>query len=300
MRFPRVWQVGSALLAVVACSDDPVSTTVTPAPSAAIRWVNAVPDTVAMDYRFVSYPSNASEPSLGFRSHSGMWRIIPEGLHQIRVFFTNTTAAGDAPAIVSQMFLDTSLALAAGKKYTAVHHGYTKAGASPKHRLIVIEDVLPTVPDGQVAVRLINAAPALGNVNLHATVGTATGGAATGTPIFSNIAAGAVTQWVNLPVATGTSTTTYRLTATAPGSTTALADALAPVGAAAVAGTPTSAPLDPIAGAQQAKSAMTVVVFGPQVAYTVRRPDGTTVTIPATTTGGIAVLLDVHPPRISP
>ncbi len=300
MRFPRVWQVGSALLAIVACSDDPVSTVVTPAPSAAIRWVNAVPDTVAMDYRFVSYPSNASEPSLAFRRSSGNWRIIPEGSHRVRVFFTNTTDAGSDPSIVSQFFVDTSLALAADKKYTAVHYGNTKAGATPKHRLLLIEDVLPTVPAGQVAFRLINAAPALGSVNLHATLGTATGGAASGTPIFSNVAAGAVTQWVNLPVATGTSTTTYRLTATAPGSTAALADALAPVGSPAVAATATSAPLDPIAGAQQAKSAMTVVVFGPQVAYTVRKPDGTTVTIPATTTGGIAVLLDVHPPRISP
>lgn len=300
MRFPRVLQVGSALLAMSACSDDPVSTIVTPAASGAIRWVNAVSDTVAMDYRFVSYPSNASEPSLAFRSHSGNWRIIPEGSHQVRVFFTNTTAAGDAPSIVSQFFVDTSLALAAGKKYTAVHYGYMKAGASPKHRLILIEDVLPTVPAGQVAFRLINAAPALGNVDVYATLGTATGGAASGTPIFSNVAAGAATQWVNVPVATGTSTTTYRLTATAPGSTAAVADALAPIGSPAVAGTPTSAPLDPIAGARQATSAMTVVVTGPQVAYTVRRPDGTTVTIPATTTGGITVLLDVHPPRISP
>lgn len=300
MRFSRVWHVGTALLAVVACSDDPVSTVVSPEASGAIRWVNAVPDTVAMDYRFISYPSNASEPSLGFRSQSGNWRIIPAGSHRVRVFFTNTTAAGTAPAVVSQIFIDTSLTLVANAKYTAVHYGYTKAGASPKHRLIMVEDVLPTVPDGQVAFRLINAAPAFGAVNLYATLGTATGGAATGTPIFSNVAAGAVTQWVNVPVATGSDATTYRLTATAPGSTAAVADALAPVGAAAVAATPSTAPLDPIAGARQSKSAMTVVVFGPRVAYTLRQPDGTTVTIPATTTGGIAVLLDVHPPRISP
>jgi len=298
MRFSRLWCVGTALLAVAACSNDPVSREISPEPSGAIRWVNAIADTVPMDFRFVGYPSNASEPSLPFRGHSGNWRIIPAGQHRVRVFFTNTTAAGATPEIVSQMFLDTLLTLEDTKKYTAVHYGFSKASASPRNRLILIEDVLPTVPDGQVAFRVINAAPALGPVSVNATLGTATGGATSGAPIFATVALGAATQWVNVPVATGTNT--YRLTATAPGSTAPLADLLGPAGAASTPAAPGTAPLNAIAGSRQARSAMTVVVFGPQVAYTVRRPDGTSVTIPATTTGGIAVLLDVHPPRISP
>lgn len=297
MRFSRV-SICGGLLAVMACSSDPVSREVAPELSGAIRWVNAVPDTVAMDYRFVDYPSNASQPSLAFMGQSGNWRIIPAGQHRVRVFFTNTTAAGDAPAIVSQMFVDTVLVLEANKKYTAVHYGYTKAGATPKQRIILIEDVLPAVPDGQVAFRVINAAPALGPVSLYAGLATGTGGAVTGTPIASNVGLGTATPWVNLPVATGTNS--YRLTATAVGATAVLADLLAPPGVSATPAAPGSGALDAIAGARQAKSAMTVVVFGPQVSYTLRRPDGTSLTIPATTTGGIAVLLDVHPPRISP
>ena len=58
--------------------------------------------------------------------------------------------------------------------------------------------------------------------------------------------------------------------------------------------------LDAIAGTQQALSALTAVVFGPQVSYTLRTPTGGSVTIPATATGAVAVLLDEHPPRISP
>lgn len=298
MQFIRVSLTGIAVFALAACNEDPVSREVAPAPSASIRWVNAVPDTVAMDYRIVDYPSNASEPSLAFRGQSGNWRIVPGGSHHIKVFFTNTTAAGATPDIVSQVFVDTTLTLEVGKKYTIVHYGYAKAGASPKQHLIVVEENLPTVGNGQIAFRAINAAPAIGAADMYATPGTVTGGATTGTPLFSSVAVGAVTAWQNLPVAAGTDS--YRLTATAPASTAALADALAPVGSPAVAATPTTAPLDPIAGARQSQSAMTAVVFGPQVAYTVRRPDGTTVTTAAGTSGGITFLLDVHPPRISP
>ena len=297
MQFTRLIFAGLVVAAVAACDEDPVSREVTPQPSAAIRWVNAVPDTVAMDYRIVDYPSNASEPNLAFRASSGNWRIVPAGAHRIRVFFTNTTAAGMMPAVVSQIFLDTTLTFEVGKKYTLLHFGYAKSSATPKQRLIVIEDDPPTPAAGQVAIRAINAAPALGAVNLHATIAAATGGAVTGTPLFSNVAPGAATAWVSVPVATGTNT--YRFTATAPGSTTALVDALAPAGSAAVAQTATTAPLDPIAGARQAQSALTVVVFGPRVAYVLRTPAGASVNVAGSAAGDATTLLDRHPPRIS-
>ena len=60
MQFTRLIFAGLVVAAVAACDDDPVSTEVTPDPSAAIRWVNAVPDTVAMDYRIVSAVSVAA------------------------------------------------------------------------------------------------------------------------------------------------------------------------------------------------------------------------------------------------
>jgi hypothetical protein len=297
MQFTRLIFAGLVVAAVAACDDDPVTTEVTPDPSASIRWVNAVPDTVAMDYRIVDYPSNASEPNLPFRASSGNWRIVPAGTHRIRVFFTNTTAAGMLPAVVSQIFLDTTLTFEVGRKYTILHYGYAKAGATPKQRLIVIPDDPPTPAAGQVAFRAINAAPATGPVDVYAAVAAATGGATTGSPLFANVAPGAATAWVSVPAATGTNT--YRLSATAPGTTTALVDVLAPVGSAAVAQTPTTAPLDPIAGARQGQSAMTVVVFGPRVAYVLRTPAGASVNVAGSATGDATTLLDRHPPRIS-
>lgn len=298
MQFQRIFLAVSAALALVACNNDPVSREVAPEPSAQVRWVNAVSDTVAMDYRFVTYPSNASQASLSFRANSGNWRRIPAGTHRVRVFFTTNTAAGAEPSIVSQVFVDTTFSLEAEKKYTILHYGFTKASATPKHRLVLIEDVLPTVPAGQIAIRAINAAPALGTVDIFASLATAIGGATTGTAALTNVAPGAVTSWTNFPVATGTSS--YRVAATAPGSTVALADLLAPPGSAAVAGTATTATLDAVAGTRQGTSALTVVIFGPQVAYVLRTPAGGSSAVAATTTGGVGVLLDVHPARISP
>jgi hypothetical protein len=309
MHFTRVLFAGLAVAGVTACSGDPVSREVAPDPFSSIRWLNAVPDTVAMDYRIVDYPSNASEPNLPFRSSSGNWRNLPPGAHHIKVFFTNTTAAGTNTSVVSQVFVDTTLTFEVGKKYTILHYGFAKAGATPKQRLIVIEDVPPSPAAGQIGLRAINAAPALGTVDVYAISAAVTGGATSGGAIFSNLAPAGVANWFGLPalpapVPPATTSNSYRVAATAPGSTAPLADALAPVGSEAVPSTTIAGvvtqPLDAIAGTQQALSALTAVVFGPQVAYTLTTPTGSTVTIPATATGGVGVLLDKHPPRISP
>lgn len=301
MQFNRMLLAICSVVAVAACSDDPISTLVTPAPFSSIRWVNGVADTVAMDYRIVDYPSNASEPNLAFGASSGNWRNLPPGAHRIKVFFTNTTAAGNNVSVVSQVFVDTTLTFEEGKKYTILHYGFAKAAATPRQRLVVIEDVPPTPSAGQIALRAINAAPALGTIDLYAMPAAATGGATSGGATFPALAPGAIAPWIGLSAVT---TGSYRVAATAPASTAALADALAPVGAAGVPSTTVagvvSQPLDAIAGTQQALSALTAVVFGPRVSYTLTTPTGGTSVIAAGTTGSVTVLLDRHPPRISP
>lgn len=298
MQFSRALLAGLTVSALAACSSDPVSKEVAPAASAAIRWVNAVADTVPMDYRVVDYPSNASEPGLSFQGNSGRWRIIPAGTHQVKAFFSNITAAGDGATIVSQVLDEASLNLEADKKYTILHYGFAKAGVTPQKRLVMIEDVVPTVPAGQVAIRVINAGPALGTVNVYASLDTTAAGAATGTPVFTNVAPGAVTAWINVPVATGANS--YRILATAPGSTAALAATLAPPGSAAVPATATTGALDAVPGTRQATSGLTVVIFGRRVAYTLRTPAGGTSAVAATATGAVGTLLDVWPAKISP
>jgi hypothetical protein len=301
MRFSRILIAGIAIAGVSACGSDTTTSVVTPDPFASIRWVNAVPDTVAMDYRIVDYPSNASEPNLPFRASSGNWRNLPPGAHHIKVFFTNTTAAGNDVSIVSQVFVDTTLTFEVGKKYTILHYGFAKAGATPKQRLVLIEDVPPTPAAGQVGLRAINASATLGTVDFYAIPAAAVGGPTTGGALVANVAPLGVTPYLGLPaVASGS----YRVVATAPGATTPAAEALAPVGAPAVPSTTvagvTSQPFDPIAGTQQALSDLTAVIFGPQVSYTLTTPTGGTSTIAAGAAGAVTVTLDKHPPRISP
>lgn len=301
MRFSRFLIAGIAVAGVSACGSDVTTSVVTPEPFASIRWVNAVPDTVAMDYRIVDYPSNASEPNLAYRASSGAWRNLPPGTHRIKVFFTNTTQAGNDVSIVSQFFVDTTLTFEVGKKYTILHYGFAKTGATPKQGLVLIEDVPPTPATGQIGLRVINASATLGNVDVYAIPAAAAGGPATGSPIAANVAPLGVTGYAGLAaVATGS----YRVAATPPASTTPVADALAPVGVAAVPSTTVagvvSQPFDAIAGTQQALSDLTAVIFGPQVSYTLTTPAGGTVIVPAGATGSVTVLLDKHPPRISP
>ncbi|MEO7367335.1 MAG: DUF4397 domain-containing protein, partial [Gemmatimonadaceae bacterium] len=199
---------------------------------------------------------------------------------------------------VSQVLDSATFSLEANKKYTVLHYGFAKAGATPQRKMILIEDVVPTVPAGQVAIRVINAAPAFGTVNVYSNLATAATGAVTGTPAFSNVAPGTVSAWANFPVATGTSS--YRVSATAPGSTTALADVLAPAGNPSVAATVSTAALDAIPGTRQATSAITIVIFGPRVSYVLRTPSGGTSTVAATAVGATATLLDAWPALISP
>ena len=204
MHFTRVFLGGFCFAGMVACESDPVSTEVSPDPFSSIRWVNAVADTVAMDYRIVDVATNASEPNLPFRASSGNWRNLPPGSHRIRVFFTNTTAAGTDVSVVSQVIVDTTLTFDEGKKYTIVHYGFTKAGATPADRLILIEDVPPTPAAGQIGLRAINAAPALGSVDVFAEPATASSTApATTPPIFSNLAPAAIANWIGLAALPG-------------------------------------------------------------------------------------------------
>lgn len=301
MQFSRMIAVGLTGLAIAGCSSDPVSKVVTPDPSAAIRFVNAIPDTVGMDYRIVDYPSNASEPNLLYGTSSGNWRIVPAGSHQIKTFFScPTTLTGSVgnpcqvPSVVQTVIDEATFPLEAGKKYTILHYGFAKAGATPAKKMVLIEDNPPTVPAGQIAIRVINAAPALGAINVYSAAAAAASGAVSGTPAFTNVAVGTASAWVNFPVATGTNS--YRVTATSTSATTPLVDFLSPVGVAAVAATATTGALDAVPGARIAQSAYTVVIFGPRVAYTLSSAIGGG-PVAGSATGSAAALLDTWPPR---
>src|SRR6185437_15233649 len=129
MKVYRLLPVATAAV-FAGCSGDSVAKVVTPEPHAAIRWVNAVPDTMSMDYRIVDIVTNANEPSIKYGASSGAYRSLTPGQHRIRVFPDGTTAACNAPAVVSQVLLDTTFTFQANHYYTVVHAGYMKNGAT--------------------------------------------------------------------------------------------------------------------------------------------------------------------------
>jgi hypothetical protein len=293
-----------AAIALAACSGDSTSNLVTPEPRAAVRWINAVPDTMPMDYRFVDIVTNANAASVAYRGTSGSYLALPPGSHRIRVFLAGTTAAGNGPGIVSTVVLDTTITFTVNHYYTILHEGYMKSGALPKHRLVIIDDVFPTPAAGNVAFRAINTSAAA--IDVYGTVAAAIAGGVTGTPLFANLAAGAVSAYV--PVATAPATpaaTTYRITATPAGTPATLrGDALAPVGAAKIDSSATSAAFAPVAGTKQDGSVLTFIATPPAVAYTMTASGanssaaGTLITVTpsgALATPSILSILDKNP-----
>lgn len=302
MKFYRMLPV--AVAAIAGCSGDGVSKMVSPDAATAIRWVNAVPDTMPMDYRIVDAVTNANEASIAYRGSSGNYRPLPPGQHRIRVFLAGTTQAGNAPSVVQTVVLDTSFTFVVNHYYTIVHAGYMKTGTATKHRLIITDDVFPAASAGMIAVRAVNALANTGAADVFATMATGTTGAVATPAVFPNLAFGAASPYTSVVAAPASpSTSTYRFTATAAGSTApAMADGLAPVGVAAVDSSATSVALNAVAGTQQSGSVLTVIALPPAVSYVLTAsgtnpavPAGTTTTVAGTTTGSVITLLDKNP-----
>lgn len=303
MRVYRMLPV--ALTALFAgCSGDSVSTAVSPAPHAAMRWVNAVPDTMPMDYRIVDVVTNANEPNIAYRGSSGGYRQVPPGQHHIRVFPSGSTAAAcNGPSVVSQILLDTTVTFNVNHYYTVLHAGYMKSGASPKQRLIITDDVFPANAAGKINVRVGNAFANAADVFVASA--TAAGGAVTPPAAFTGLAFGAYTAYTPFNTAATTpAASSYRVTATTAGTTTPLlADGLLPVGTPAYAGSLTVPALNAVAGTQQDGSVLTAIVTPPAVSYTLTS-SGSSTSCPAagvqtvvagTATGAVVTFIDKNP-----
>ena len=293
----------TALALFAGCSGDSVSKLVTPDPHAAVRWVNAVPDTMPMDYRVVDILTNANAASVGYRGNSGSYRALPPGSHHIRVFQAGTTAACNGPDVVSKVLLDTTVTFEVNHYYTILHAGYMKAGATPQQRLIVSDDVFPAATAANISVRAINAIASA--VDMFVTGATTAGGGVSGTATFANMKFGQVGSYTSFAAAaTSPAKSTYRVTATGAGTTTPLlADGLLDIGDPAFAGSPTVPALDPIGGSQQAGSVITAVATPPGVQYALTssgsdpgcKAAGVVTIVKPDTVGAVFSLIDKNP-----
>jgi hypothetical protein len=244
----KLSRFGAALVVTVvtlvtgcADSNDPI---VEPRPPLGyIRFVHAVADTGALDYRFIDQVEYAPFAlGLGYRGVS-RYQGATLGARRLRVFPTSTNVA-----ITSQILIDTTITVEAGRYYTVLHVGQARAGAATPDRVVVIDDTPATLPSAtQIGVRAFHAGTGIGNVDVYATA-TATD-PLPATPTFANIAFLRGSAYANV----GTGALTARITAAG------LRDIL--ITSAGPAGTAGSSSANPIGGVTVGGSVLTAFAF---------------------------------------
>jgi hypothetical protein len=236
MNLHRFVILGAAVGALAACSSDNTSPKlVTPGPHALIHMINAVPDTGALDFRFIDVVEgvpNVEFVNLPFRGGTDRgYQSVSTGSHHIRVFMdaSNLNAAGltNDPAIVSTQMGDTTFTFVDGAHYTFVFYGSARAKAQ-KFKIFTDDFVNPT---SGILVRAMNFNTA--SADFYVAAGTAAATTVTGTPSAAAVATAAASGY--LPFAVASATSGYTVTATGAGTTTPVWSALMNPGSAAVA-----------------------------------------------------------------
>lgn len=237
----------AATAAVLGCAKDPFVEE--PAvPTAGIRFVHAVPDTGAMDFRFVDKVENNSFSGITFRSPSTAIYYQPAeaGSRKLRIFMNGTTAA-----VASTVVKDTTVNLVENKLYTFILHGYARAGSAPAMKLTVIEEAPPD-PASQVALRVINLAGDLGTFDVFA---FKHGTQPASTPTWAGVGPFQVSSYVQV----APDSIRYRVTPSG-GGASLFSDQLAPLGTAG------TVDVNPVPGTRIAGSAVTGFILPRSVA----------------------------------
>lgn len=252
MRLSRFLPLALAVTGLAACQPDAGPFEAPVVPSAYVRFVNAVADTVPVELRFIDKVEGSAwygQPA--FRAVSNYHRV-EAGARKFRIFPTDPVNAVPEISIISQIMADESFTFQADKYYTVAFTGYARASGNPRAKVIVLEDNMPSVPSGQIAVRVVNLDP----TGAVAVYGSATGTTPLpATALFTSVAYGQSSTFAN--VATGS--LVFR--ATRAGSTTVIAEATAPAGRVAASPSQSNQGGYSIAG-----SILTAFVFPPSVA----------------------------------
>ncbi len=275
-----------ALLSVAGCSSDEVAgaTTVLP-PTAFVRYVNAVPDTSSLDFRFVDGDIEASPqfPDVTFRSFTAYQRARV-GTRRLRVF-TNALPYGSSAAVAAQMHIDTTFTFEENKRYTIISFGFARTSATPRHRLVILTDNLPTTLSAtQIGVRTIHAAAGVGSVDVYVRPTETPAGIAGATPTATGVAQLAATAYLTLDARPTGGALLYRWDLAAAGSSAALT--VTP--SSGLPGSVGTTSANPLSGFQVGRSIITAILLGPAVVGS-RAPQTSDFTNP-----GIRFLPDFH------
>jgi hypothetical protein len=239
MSFSRLLLLGVAAASVAACGSSSDSTLVTPDPAALVRFVNAVPDTGFMDFRFVDAVEGVpSTPFVNLKFRDGFdrsYQRINVGAHHVRVFMgsANVGPSGSTndPAVVSTVMGDTTFTFALGVHYTFVFYGSARAGAQ---KFLILTDNIAAPAAGNFSLRAANLNTTAQDVYVNGS--TTPLPAVGGSPGYPNVAPLTATAYFNIPLAAATSN--YAITAADAGTTTPVRSTVMPVGTAAVAEIP--------------------------------------------------------------
>ena len=290
--------LGLAAGVVTACAPEKFTLT-EDIPTAGIRFVNAVPDTGAMDLRPVDIVENSHFYEVTFRSTSLLYyKPARAGQRHFKIFMAVTAGmrtvlnAAAQAAHASTVVQDIDVNLEAGKRYTFIIWGNMRTGSTPAKQFTILTDD-PTDPASQVALRIINTTSAAIDGKQYPSTGTAPG-----TPTWPNVAAFSASSYVQAPIGT----IRYNVTP-AGGGANLFTDATALAGQPAVGPGGKVCPPDPsnfcdqdaLPGTTVAGSAVSGIVF-PRSGI----PAGTTATGFGAnfTTPGIVFVWDRRPPRL--
>jgi uncharacterized protein DUF4397 len=169
-----------------ACSPEQVIQT-EDIPTAGVRFINAVPDTGAMDFRPVDLPENTTFYNVGFRGTALLfYKNATAGNRHFRVFQSPdaTLTAEQQIAMAQVVFADTTFNIEAGKRYTFIMWGFSRTGSNPRMKLSILVDD-PADPVNQIALRIVNAAAGRGAIDVRQ---YPNGGVLPATADFANVA----------------------------------------------------------------------------------------------------------------
>jgi hypothetical protein len=259
----------AAVSALAACSNDRGAIVAPTVPLAYTRFVDAVSDSGAMDWRFVDVVENSPVTfGLNFRGTfpGAGYQATGPGARHLRVFQTSTDIN-----LTQKVLFDTTFTFAAGTHYTLVAAGNLRGGGA---KLYILTDDFSD-PGGSVAIRVFNAGAGSVDVYTSASGGTSTLPAA----FASGLANFTATKYTTMAVGP------VSLRAFAAGTTTfpAMVDVTAPAGLPADRGNNLTA----VGGTTIAGSVLTAFIVP-------RSVSGSTAT--NFTTPGVIYIVDRYPP----
>jgi len=249
MRLQRLILLGGLASLMGACKHDAGPFYPEVRQSAFVRYINAVPDTGLLDFKFIDKVEGSAWYDLqAFRGVTN-YQAVDAGARHIRVFNGSNSLPMNEPSYVTAFHVDTTLTFEADKYYTVLHVGNARGKQS---YLWVIEDTRPSVPTGQIEVRAIHAGVGLGAVDVRAAADTSA--TLNGTPLFSGVTFKTVTPYAQR--ATGKFVSELANA----GAATQLSEVVVPAGAAAVSSSQSQQGGYSISG-----SLLTAFIFSPSV-----------------------------------